>query len=523
MMNRLIPTAEASRESFNGRKKVTLAPGHSLMDWIRLGRTQGDLSGVGSNKTTVTPSQLARHNTQGDIWMAIRGKVYNMTPYLDFHPGGVDELMRAAGKDGTQLFDEIHNWVNAESMLEKCLIGKFDLTDMKYLMTLMKNQNILGYIYIYVMYSVHLQKMLIIHTSQVVFPVFYWYQNTADVVVVIYSKMPDMRREFVIVDCSEKELLIQVLIKEFSYFVHVGKSWWKLACGLVMITNKGKVEVFFAKQEQNANWSSLGSPLKLNQQFIRNKNIECRYRQWTVLSNTQVTHNTRLICVQPPAGCRIMTPVGYHVHIKAKISGMEIGRNYTVITPSLTKPFSDPNNVYLMVKQYTGGALSPWICSLKQGDKMLMSNFDGDFDLSRLEQTTYLAMFAAGTGFTSMVRLIVHSLFMLPNANFPVKLMFYNKSQKDMLWHDQLKALEEMFPSRFSVTHCLSHESDPGWRGLKGRVSDEQVKNCVDQMGKTKKPLFCICGPWAYNDMVETLAVLHGLDEKNIYVFTQRI
>lgn len=26
---------------------------------------------------------------------------------MDFHPGGVDELMRGVGKDGTQLFDEV--------------------------------------------------------------------------------------------------------------------------------------------------------------------------------------------------------------------------------------------------------------------------------------------------------------------------------------------------------------------------------------------------------------------------------
>ena len=33
-----------------------------------------------------------------------------MTPYIEFHPGGIPEIMKAAGKDGTQLFDEV--WKN---------------------------------------------------------------------------------------------------------------------------------------------------------------------------------------------------------------------------------------------------------------------------------------------------------------------------------------------------------------------------------------------------------------------------
>jgi cytochrome b involved in lipid metabolism len=33
--------------------------------------------------------------------------VYNITPYIPFHPGGEDELMRVAGRDGTKLFSEL--------------------------------------------------------------------------------------------------------------------------------------------------------------------------------------------------------------------------------------------------------------------------------------------------------------------------------------------------------------------------------------------------------------------------------
>lgn len=58
-----------------------------------------------------------------DAWMGLNGKVYNITPYAEYHPGGVPELMRGAGRDGTKLFGEIHPWVNYETMLSSCLVG----------------------------------------------------------------------------------------------------------------------------------------------------------------------------------------------------------------------------------------------------------------------------------------------------------------------------------------------------------------------------------------------------------------
>ncbi len=47
-----------------------------------------------------------------------------MSSYMDYHPGGWDELMKGAGKDATDLFNEVHRWVNYESMLKACLVGK---------------------------------------------------------------------------------------------------------------------------------------------------------------------------------------------------------------------------------------------------------------------------------------------------------------------------------------------------------------------------------------------------------------
>ena len=56
--------------------------------------------------------------------MALNGAVYNVTQYMDFHPGGWDELVKGAGRDATDMFNEIHKWVNYQGMLEACLVGK---------------------------------------------------------------------------------------------------------------------------------------------------------------------------------------------------------------------------------------------------------------------------------------------------------------------------------------------------------------------------------------------------------------
>lgn len=58
-----------------------------------------------------------------DAWSVFSGKVYNISPYISFHPGGEAELLRAAGRDGTRMFAEVHPWVNYETMLSACLIG----------------------------------------------------------------------------------------------------------------------------------------------------------------------------------------------------------------------------------------------------------------------------------------------------------------------------------------------------------------------------------------------------------------
>ncbi|KAI5803794.1 heme/steroid binding protein-like protein [Geopyxis carbonaria] len=119
-------SAPNGRGSSSSRsRKVTLEPGHSPLDWARLQKSGVDLRGLPhQNLIKVPPSLLAAHKKPpADVWMALAGKVYNITAYMSFHPGGERELLRGAGRDGTALFNATHPWVNVEGMLGECLVG----------------------------------------------------------------------------------------------------------------------------------------------------------------------------------------------------------------------------------------------------------------------------------------------------------------------------------------------------------------------------------------------------------------
>eukprot|EP00035_Acanthoeca_spectabilis_P025942 m.460580 g.460580 ORF g.460580 m.460580 type:complete len:520 (-) comp22071_c0_seq1:63-1622(-) len=54
---------------------------------------------------TVSLTELRRHATREDCWTSIHGKVYNVTTFLDEHPGGAKVILKYAGQDSSRGFD----------------------------------------------------------------------------------------------------------------------------------------------------------------------------------------------------------------------------------------------------------------------------------------------------------------------------------------------------------------------------------------------------------------------------------
>lgn len=72
-------------------------------------------------------AEVAKHNTRSSTLMTYSGKVYDITPFLDDHPGGDDILMQYAGMDvGGVMSDEsqhVHS-KSAYDMLDEFVVGE---------------------------------------------------------------------------------------------------------------------------------------------------------------------------------------------------------------------------------------------------------------------------------------------------------------------------------------------------------------------------------------------------------------
>lgn len=73
-----------------------------------------------------TFEQVAEHNTPQDAWIVIDGKVYDVTTFVEEHPGGDEIVLDLAGQDGTEAFNDIGHSDDAVEMLKDLLVGSLD-------------------------------------------------------------------------------------------------------------------------------------------------------------------------------------------------------------------------------------------------------------------------------------------------------------------------------------------------------------------------------------------------------------
>lgn len=89
--------------------------------------------------SSFTLEQVQQHCKPDDVWIVLHNKgwshtrrnhmatanptVYDVTKYLDDHPGGRAVLLEVAGQDATEAFEEIGHSDEAREQLEPLYVG----------------------------------------------------------------------------------------------------------------------------------------------------------------------------------------------------------------------------------------------------------------------------------------------------------------------------------------------------------------------------------------------------------------
>ncbi|XP_027458831.1 cytochrome b5 reductase 4 [Zalophus californianus] len=503
------------RVASGGRSKVPLKQGRSLMDWIRLTKSGKDLTGLKGRLIEVTEEELKKHNKKDDCWICIRGFVYNVSPYMEYHPGGEAELMRAAGSDGTDLFDQVHRWVNYESMLKECLVGRMTIKP-----ALPKDyreeKNVLNGMLPKSQVSDTLAK------EGPSSPSYDWFQTDSLVTIVIYTKQKDINLDSVIVDHQDDSFRAETIIKDYSYIIHMGLSHEiQEDFSVRVVENVGKIEIVLKKKEDTS-WKRLGHPLENHNLLIPKKDTGLYYRKCRLISKEGVTHDTKLFCLMLPPSTHLQVPVGQHVYLKLTITGTEIVKPYTPVSDFLLSEFKEPvllNNkyIYLLIKIYPAGLFTPELDHLHIGDFVSISNPEGNFKISQFRELEDLFLLAAGTGFTPMVKILNYALTNIPGLR-KVKLMFFNKTEDDIIWRSQLEKLA-FKDKRFDVEFVLSAPTSE-WNGKRGYISPALLSQFLKRSLDNSRVLICICGPTPFTE--QGIRLLHDLNfsKDEIHSFT---
>ncbi|XP_074646344.1 cytochrome b5-like [Tubulanus polymorphus] len=71
-----------------------------------------------------TLEEVKKHNDSRSCWIVIHDIVYDVTKFLEEHPGGEEVLLEQAGSFGTEPFEDVGHSTDARELMKDFVIGE---------------------------------------------------------------------------------------------------------------------------------------------------------------------------------------------------------------------------------------------------------------------------------------------------------------------------------------------------------------------------------------------------------------
>ncbi|KAJ9293584.1 hypothetical protein DTO271G3_7663 [Paecilomyces variotii] len=415
------------------------------------------------------------HNTKGDLWVAIHGKVYDITKYVQDHPGGVDLLIDVGGTDATGAFEDVGHSEDASEILEQYFIGTLkDSTEVvrpKAVRVIQQSaplpttkSSMLGSIAIITSLG-GLASLLFFSRRYIDLP-----DKLARLLKVWLKDLPEIR--------LPRGGFSNGFISATALCAAVGGMIG------VQISKALHIEAGFERYPPHMKSRKIA---KLNPNLARGFLDPKEYKSLPLIKKDKLSPNVFRFVFQLPNQTDVIgIPIGQHVAIKTTINGTAVSRSYTP-----TSNNTDLGKLELVIKCYPDGVLTgQYLANLEVGDKVLFRGPKGamKYHSGLCKQ---IGMIAGGTGITPMYQLI-RAICEDETDLTQVSLIYANRSEEDILLRKELEFFARHYPRNFKIWYMLDNPPQK-WAYGKGFVTADVMAAKLPKPSTDTKIM--LCGP----------------------------
>ncbi|KAJ5469402.1 NADH-cytochrome b5 reductase 1 [Penicillium diatomitis] len=420
---------------------------------------------------------VAAHNSKNDTWIVIHGQVFDITEYLQDHPGGAEILVEVAGKDATADYEDVGHSEDAREIMQPYLIGV--LKDAQQFVrpkavrvvsqstpeAPKSSSSIVGPV------------AIVTGTLSAILPALYIYRSNSHLSHRLSSSVAH-------------------LIPRQLKGVHLPRGGFVngfLAASLI----SGVVGFYAAKQlnrftKIESNFMRYPPRIKAKKviradpHLIRGFLQPQTYQDLPLIAKVPLSPNVyRFVFGLPDANAVLGLPIGQHVALKAEVNGTTVTRSYTPTSNNL-----DRGRVELVVKCYPDGLMSQYLAGLEIGDRVPFRGPKGSMKYTK-DMATHIGMVAGGTGITPMYQLI-RAICENDNDTTQISLVYANRTEADILLREELDTFARRYPNNFKVWYMLD-SAPQGWAYGEGFVNADVLRERMPAPGADNKIL--LCGP----------------------------
>ncbi|KAJ4300646.1 hypothetical protein N0V88_003331 [Collariella sp. IMI 366227] len=437
-------------------------------------------------KPSFTLADVQKHNKPDDIWLVIHNKgmsrllsnynirrpsahqiiaVYDVTKYLEDHPGGVAVLHEVAGTDATEAFEEVGH--SAEANDELAAIYLSDLAE-----------------------EDHAEAV------EVFRPTYHDVGQTAAVIVQKKAnKSSRLRRRALpalatMIAIGAGATMWSGSVAQFSLSLTLGIwAWSKLDVQEEFTHYPSRRVSKPSRYVPLLKVPTSSTPLNASGRAVTVIRVvdPQEWRPFKLVRKTLVSPNVyRLVFALPRPDDIFGLPTGQHISLRATINGKTVARSYTPVSNN-----SDLGRIELLIKVYDQGLLTKHLEGMKVGETIDIRGPKGAMQYKPLEYAKHIGMIAGGTGITPMFQMI-RAICEDETDTTKLSLLYANNTEDDILLREELDGYVKQCPEKLSVHYVLSRPSE-GWTGSSGFVNADLIKEHLPAAAEDTKML--LCGP----------------------------